>query len=280
MSMYVPGSRVLPSQHTNAVVTSYRGVDGSGDAAAAENAAAFTQTTTSLWWLKAIEVQASSSSSAVVAFGDSITDGTCSTLDAHDRWEDLVAVRLQLEHDAGLRAGATSGAGPIAVINEGIGGNTLTRDGLNPPPDSPTGLERLERDVLSHHGVTSVVVFMGTNDIRRGASAVQVTQAMTTIAQKVRAGGARVIGVTIIPRHNAPAGSATPWDRIEDAHSQRSQRVDARRRRRSTRSSTSRGSCRTRPMRIVFCLHSTAAMASTRALVAISKWAQRSTCPC
>lgn len=212
VSLYLPGTRVLPSQHTGAMVTSYRTVDGGGDVTAAEDAAAFTQTTTSLWWLKAVEVQASASAGTVVAFGDSITDGTCSTLDAHDRWEDIVAVRLKLEHDAAARSGDVVRDGPLAIINEGIGGNTLTRDGLNPPPDSPTGLERLERDVLTHHAVTTVVLFMGTNDIRRGASASQVIEAMRTIAAKVRSSGARVIGVTIIPRHNQPATAATPWD--------------------------------------------------------------------
>ena len=212
VSLFVPGTRVVPSQHTGAVVTSYRTADDSGDVASGEDATAFTQTTTSLWWLKAIEVQAPTASASVVAFGDSITDGTCSTLDAHDRWEDVVAARLTLDRSATGRAGSSPREGPLAIINEGIGGNTLTREGLDPPADSPPGLERLERDVLSHHGVSTVVLFMGTNDIRRGAGASQVIQAMTTIAGKVKASGARIVGVTIIPRHNAAAGAASPWD--------------------------------------------------------------------
>jgi lysophospholipase L1-like esterase len=212
VSLFVPGQRVQPSQHTNAVVTSWRSPDGSGDVAAGESATPFTATTTSTWWLKAIEVQAGESTGAVVAFGDSITDGTCSTLDAHDRWEDLLSLRLGLEHDAAVRSGASRMDGPRAVLNEGIGGNTLTREGLNPPPDSPTALERFERDVASHHGVDTVVLFMGTNDIRRGAGARQVIEAMTTIAQRARAAKLRAIGVTIIPRHSQPATSATPWD--------------------------------------------------------------------
>ena len=183
------------------------------DAAADESAAPFTGTVTSLWWLKSIEVQASRSSGAIAAFGDSITDGTCTTLDAHDRWEDLLSVRLGLEHDAAVHAGLGAGERWRAVLNAGIGGNTLTREGLNPAPDSPTGVERLERDVLSHHGVDTVVVFMGTNDIRRGASASQVITAMTTIAQRVRAAGMRVVGVTIIPRHNvASVPGNSGWD--------------------------------------------------------------------
>lgn len=213
VSLYIPGQRVAPTQHTGAVVTSYRTADGSGDAAADESAAPFTGTVTSVWWLKSVEVQASDSSGAIAAFGDSITDGTCTTLDAHDRWEDLLSVRLGLEHDAAVRAGLGGVERWRAVLNEGIGGNTLTREGLNPPPDSPPGMERLERDVLSHHGVDTVVLFMGTNDIRRGASASQVIAAMTSIAQRVRTAGMRVVGVTIVPRHNVAAVPGNSgWD--------------------------------------------------------------------
>lgn len=207
VSLFIPGSRVTPSQHTGAVVTSWRTADGAGDVAATEAPAAFTSTITSTWWLKAVEVEAPASAGAIVAFGDSITDGTCSTLDANDRWVNLLSIRLALEHGA---ANAVREA--RAVLNEGIGGNTLTREGLNPAPDSPTALERFERDVMSHHGVDTVVLFMGTNDIRRGASARQVIEAMTAIGQRLRDAKLRALGVTIIPRHIQPATAATPWD--------------------------------------------------------------------
>jgi len=69
---------------------------GSGDSTADETRTPFTGTTTSVYWLKSIDVLSTRSTSAVVAFGDSITDGTCTTLDAHDRWEDWVSVRLDL----------------------------------------------------------------------------------------------------------------------------------------------------------------------------------------
>jgi lysophospholipase L1-like esterase len=213
VTLYVPGSNVRPSQHTAAAVTSYRSADGSGDIAADEGRGAFTATTTSLWWLKSIEVTTAQSSSAVVAFGDSITDGTCSTTDAHDRWEDIVSVRLGLMEDR--KAAQTHGPEQrfLAIVNEGIGGNTITRDGLVPPPDSPPGLERFDRDVLSHHGVAGVVLFMGTNDIRRGASAAQVIAGTSSLIQRIKARGLRAIGVTVIPRHNvAPNGTNTGWN--------------------------------------------------------------------
>ena len=199
VTLYVPDANVRPSQHSGAQVTSYVAPDGSGDLSQVDDAARFTGTTTSTWWLKAIDVAGSSSTGAIVAFGDSITDGTCSTVDAHDRWEDLLAVRLGLAAAERGRPDAHK-----AILNEGIAGNTVTRENLQPAPDSPPGVERLDRDVLSHHGVTHVVFFMGTNDLRREAPAPQVIAGMQDVAARVKARGLKMIGVTIIPRHNRP----------------------------------------------------------------------------
>jgi lysophospholipase L1-like esterase len=208
VTLFVPDANARPSQHGGAQVTSYVAANGAGDVSAEETATPFTGTTTSMWWLKAVDVSSSSATGAVVAFGDSITDGTCSTVDAHDRWEDLLAVRLAL--DAATRGQPDAHK---AVINEGIGGNTVTREHLQPPPDSPPGIERLDRDVLSHQGVTHVIVFMGTNDIRREAPAAQVIAGLQDVAMRVKARGAKVVGVTIIPRHNRPpAENNTGWN--------------------------------------------------------------------
>jgi lysophospholipase L1-like esterase len=190
VSLYIPGANIRPSQHTAAAVTSYLSENGSGDGASDETRKAFTSTSTSLFWLKSIDVLTAGPTEAIVAFGDSITDGTCSTVDAHDRWEDWLALRLNL-------AGAHE-----AVVNEGIGGNTVTRENL--VPDSPPGVERLDRDVLSHHGVKYVILFMGTNDIRRGAPSSQVIAGTQDIISRLKARGLKVVGVTIIPRHNVP----------------------------------------------------------------------------
>ena len=196
VSLYLPGVAARPSVHRGALVTSYVSGNGAGNLTGEETRDGFTESMTSMWWLKAIDVLTSSVGGAVVAFGDSITDGSCATLDAYDRWEDWLAVRLDSIEDAGARR---------AVVNEGIGGNTVTRENLNPPPNSTTGIDRLERDVLSHHGVTDVILFMGTNDIRREASAQQVIAGMEAIIEQVHARGLRIHGVTIIPRHNRAA---------------------------------------------------------------------------
>ena len=97
------------------------------------------------------------------------------------------------------------------MVNEGIGGNTISGK-VQPAADSTPGLERLDRDVLTHAGVSHVVVFMGTNDIRREASAVQVIDGLSTIAARVKTKGIKIIGVTIIPRHyRAPEPGNTGW---------------------------------------------------------------------
>ena len=203
VSLHVPGVNVRPSQHRGALVTSYVSVDGSGDLTADETRAPFTETMTSMWWLKSIDVLTSSVGGAIVAFGDSITDGSCATVDAHDRWEDWLAVRLDAMDDPVVRR---------AVVNEGIGGNTVLREHLRPAPNSTPGVERIERDVLSHAGVTDVVLFMGTNDIRREASAQQIIAGMEAIIEQAHAHGLRIHGATIIPRHNrAPTENNTGW---------------------------------------------------------------------
>src|SRR6185503_16033078 len=78
VTLYIPDADVRPSQHGGAQVTSYVAANGAGDVSTEETATPFTGTTTSMWWLKAIDVSSSSSTGAIVAFGDSITDGTCS----------------------------------------------------------------------------------------------------------------------------------------------------------------------------------------------------------
>ena len=85
-------------------------------------------------------------------------------------------MRLGLEHDAAARQGRGQREGLKAVINEGIGGTPSRAKVCRLRPTAPW-IERLDRDVLSHHGVTDVVLFMGTNDIRRGATATSVIEA-------------------------------------------------------------------------------------------------------
>ena len=101
------------------------------------------------------------------------------------------------------------GAG-IAVLNQGIGGNRVLRDGLG-----PRVLARLDRDALAVSGVAWLVVFAGVNDIgaadATGAAQRQVAAdlcaAYEQIATKARAAGIGVYGATL-----TPFGGSEPYD--------------------------------------------------------------------
>jgi hypothetical protein len=121
-----------------------------------------------LYWVAALDVESPSTTGTVVLFGDSITDGRCSTRtlhgalagivqsDLYQRWGDILAERL----DA-LPANQSK-----AIANEGIAGNRIVSGGTG-----PTALSRMDRDVLEREGATHVVFFEGTNDITGGATA-------------------------------------------------------------------------------------------------------------
>ena len=195
VSVYVSGTDVRSSVHGSALTTSYLTEPGAGDRTEDEDGAAFTRPTFRMHWLSAVEVFSSSTRGAIVALGDSITDGSCATVDGHDRWEDVLYDRLVERADGTAR---------LSMINAGIGGNTLIREGFDPPPTSPSVLERLERDVLSLAVVTHVILFIGTNDIRRGAAAEPLIAGMREIIRRTRDRGIRIVGATIIPRNPEP----------------------------------------------------------------------------
>ncbi len=146
------------------------------------------------YFLAGVEVLAPASTGAVVVLGDSITDGRGSTTNGNDRWPDVLARRLQ-------ETPATAG---VAVLNAGIGGNRLLRDGLG-----PSALARLERDVLAQPGARWLIVLEGINDIgtasgarakgEPGATADDIIAAYGQILDRARAKGLRVYGATIMP---------------------------------------------------------------------------------
>lgn len=146
------------------------------------------------YFVSGVEVLTDRSGGAVAILGDSITDGRGSTTNGNDRWPDNLARRLQ----------AASPTRPVAVLNLGIGGNRLLRDGLG-----PNALARLDRDVLSQPCVRWLIVFEGINDIgtRSGAAAKgeaaatadDIIAAYEQIVARARARGIRVYGATIMP---------------------------------------------------------------------------------
>jgi lysophospholipase L1-like esterase len=154
------------------------------------------------WFLLTrVEVMAPAEATAIVAIGDSITDGTASGLDSNNRWPDHLARRL-----------ASAGGGPIAVLNAGIGGNRVLAEG-----NGPAALARFDRDVLSQPGAAAVIVLEGINDIGQARanpspSAADLIAGHTQLIEQAHARGLRVYGATLTPFEGAnywtPEGEA------------------------------------------------------------------------
>jgi lysophospholipase L1-like esterase len=143
------------------------------------------------FYLARVEVLAPVQAGAVVAFGDSITDGTASGLDANSRWPDHLAKRLAREKL------------PMAVLNLGIGGNRVLDEGAG-----PSALSRIDRDVLAQPGITHVIFLEGINDIggardKASPSAADVIAGHRQVIELARARGLKVIGATLTPFEGA-----------------------------------------------------------------------------
>jgi lysophospholipase L1-like esterase len=189
--------------HAKALTTSYVTAPGAGSRGADENDAAFPNTTTSWYFVDAVDVIAPDGTVVVACFGDSITDGTGSTLNGDDRWPDVLSRRL---HEAyGER---------VSVVNAGIGGNRVLTPAASiaeaPFAGGPSALTRLDRDVLGIAGLSAVVWLEGINDISNGAPAADIVEGLKEGVKRIRArGGIRVIGATIVPALGASGPGGT-----------------------------------------------------------------------
>lgn len=133
---------------------------------------------------------------AIMAFGDSITDGYGVQPNTNARWTDALQRRLR----------AAPGMGDVAVLNAGIGGNRLLNDGLG-----PNALARLDHDVIGQPGVTHLIVLEGVNDLgtltreapvrpeAHTALVARMIDAYRQIVARAHARGIKTIGATIMP---------------------------------------------------------------------------------
>src|SRR5437667_3466417 len=79
VSFHVAGESGPMTWHAKALQTSYVNAPGGGAHAADEGEAPFPYSTASWYFLDALDVKAPAATRVIVAFGDSITDGTAST---------------------------------------------------------------------------------------------------------------------------------------------------------------------------------------------------------
>jgi lysophospholipase L1-like esterase len=200
ISFHVPGPTGPPTAHYYGLTTSY--VSEPGDHAADPAASMYPVTTTAWFFLAGVDVLAPRATGAVVALGDSITDGTGSTTDADTRWPDFLAARLRAE----------PGGPRLSVLNHGIGGNQILFDIPANPAMGESALARFDRDVLAQTGVTDLILLEGINDINLGQkNAEQIIAGINQVVQRARARGINVLVGTLTPNGEQPER-----DRIND----------------------------------------------------------------
>lgn len=206
VSLYLPGPTGPPTEHADfgeAHQTSY--ISAAGNHAGDAGPDQYPATMTSWFFLDGVDVWAPGTG-AVVALGDSITDGTHSTDNTNHRYPDWLAGRLQ------------AAGGPyrrLAVVNAGIGGNELLQTSACCGA-SPSALARLDTDVLDQPGVKDVIVLLGTNDIlgAHHATATAIIDGLRQLADRIRARGLRVFGGTITPSGQFTAAEETERETV------------------------------------------------------------------
>jgi len=153
---------------------------------------------------------------AIVALGDSITNGANTQTNANHRWPDLLAARLRAARiDRG-------------VVNLGVSGNRLLHD-PNPPAGSgaeayaayfgQSGLRRFDRDVLAQPGARYLVVLLGVNDLGHPGATAPASETVSAadliaghrqLIARAHQAGLRVYGATILPFQGDTFGFYTP----------------------------------------------------------------------
>jgi lysophospholipase L1-like esterase len=199
ISLFVPSAQAGTTTLSLAHQTSY--VSPAGDFTGATNMAV-ASTNTSWYWLSGVEVLEGRGARAVVAFGDSITEGLASTTDANARWTDVLARRLHAQRVTR----------DVAVLNEAISGNRVLNDFIG-----PNAGRRIDRDVLTQGGVAFVVLLLGTNDMGfsqfppgafpgvslANVSAAEIISGYQQIILRVHQAGAKIYGATVLPFEGA-----------------------------------------------------------------------------
>ena len=200
VSFHIPGDSGPMTWHAKAMTTSYVTAPDAGAIGELDDDSAFPNSTTSWYFLDAADAVVAPDTRVVVCLGDSITDGTASTLNGNDRWTDVLSRRLHAE-----------GGTRVTVVNTGIGGNQVGGPAeystAKPFSGGPSAQARLDRDVLALSGVTDVIVFEGINDLgAANASADTVAGGLKAIVDRIRAKyrGARVVGATVTTSRGSP----------------------------------------------------------------------------
>jgi lysophospholipase L1-like esterase len=191
ISLFLPLQRISNvSTHSGAQQTNY--IQAGNEVSAPRLSAP--EKNGSWFFLKGVDVlPVASQAAAVVAFGDSITDGAATTENANHRWPDYLAARFH----------SNPATANLSVLNEGIGGNCvlITCVGQN-------ALARFDRDVLAQAGVRYLIILESINDIGGlhnpnrpdyKLSAEDLEQGLGQLVARAHQHGIKVFGATITP---------------------------------------------------------------------------------
>jgi len=196
VSIFLPGATEPATYRETTLQTSY--VTGTGNFTSAVDLPGAAPTTSS-FYLSYIEVQTALPINTLVAFGDSITLGGGSTVDANRTWPEQLSARLN----------PFQALPRMAVINQGIGCGRLLFDFCG-----PSGAARFDRDALTATGANRVIIALGINDIMipsilpifghpefavENVSAGDIITGLSQLVQRARAQGFKVFGATITP---------------------------------------------------------------------------------
>jgi lysophospholipase L1-like esterase len=210
VSLHVAGDVGKPTEHYVARQTSYLTPEGTGDHTADVDGDAFTQRTTSRPFVSGVEVLAPLSDGAVAAIGDSIADGyqaqppgapeALEGIDADGRWPDDLARRL------------AAADRPLSVLNLGIAGNRVLQDGAvggNPDVQGAAVIRRIDADLLTQSGVTTVIWHEGINDLVMAPEATfeQLIGGYRDVIDRLHSLGLRVLQGTITPDGGSSSSS-------------------------------------------------------------------------
>ncbi|WP_367138726.1 MULTISPECIES: SGNH/GDSL hydrolase family protein [Streptomyces] len=192
VTTYSPTPSGPVTYHASARQTSFI---ARGDQAEEPLGTAYTTKTPYWRYVSGVDVWTQEAHGAVVALGDSITDGVTSSTGLNRRWTDFLAARLRTE----------PGAPRYGVLNEGISGNRiLLSNSPSPTANNLSGLSRFDRDVLGRTGARVVVIALGVNDILRKPQVdnpQQIVDGLRSMVRRAHERGLRVVGSTLMPFH-------------------------------------------------------------------------------
>ncbi len=204
VSIYFPDHTMGATEHSSAQQISYR---ATGNVVDAPDLAGKSWPQESWFVLSGVDVSAPGDS-AVIAFGDSITDGAYATVNENHRWPDYLAARLAADPN-------TRKAGVLGVVNVGIGGNRVLLDGYG-----PNAVSRVDWDIVARSGARAMIVLESINDIGRyvsdhqpyGDLTARLESGLAQLAAQAHQHGIRAFGATLTPyqgcKYYSEAGDA------------------------------------------------------------------------